>query len=337
VPKIIRALSATLAVLVVGFTVGACGGSSSSSSPPSGSSSSSKSTPSTSASSGSSKLITKDPANADGGTITVGSKNFAEQYILGNIYAQALKAAGFKVKTQLDLGSEQIAYKTLRKGKISAYPEYSGTALSGFYNVTTDNIPRDPQASYDLLKKDAAKDGITALPQTPFQNTYVITSTKAEAKKLGNPTTVSGLAKAAGSKVSISGFPECRQRTDCLLGLKNKYHWTPKFVSSQGQYSDLDQGQADLTFGFGTDGALTENKYATYSDDKNLFPPYYISFLVNKQGMKALGAAGQAVIAKIQQPLTIKVMQELNSRVSIDKQKPADVAHQYLKAAGFIK
>jgi glycine betaine/choline ABC-type transport system substrate-binding protein len=330
VPKIIRALSALLAVLIVGFAVGACGGDDESSS--SSSSSSTESTPS----SGDGKLIEKDPANA-GKKLTVGSKNFAEQYILGEIYAQSLEAAGFEVKKQLDLGSEQIAYKALKKGSISAYPEYSGTALSGFYDVKTDDIPRDAQESYDLLKEDAEKDGITALPQTPFQNTYVVTSTKAEAKKLGNPKTISELAKKGGSKISISGYPECRQRTDCLLGLKAKYGWTPKFISSQGQYTDLDQGQSDLTFGFGTDGALSLGKYYTYEDDKQLFPPYYISFLVNKEGIDALGQSGQDVVAKVQEPLTEKVMQELNSRVSIDKQKPEKVAHDYLKAAGFIK
>ncbi len=184
--------------------------------------------------------IKKDSANASK-TITVGSKNFAEQYILGEIYAQALQAAGFKVKKQLDLGSEQVAYKAVKSGKISFYPEYTGTALTSFYRVKIDDVPRDKTASYDLLKQDAAKDGITALPQTPFQDTFVITSTKATKKKYGNATTISQLKTKAGSKASISGFPECRQRTDCLLGLKNTYNWTPKFVSSQGKYARPDR------------------------------------------------------------------------------------------------
>jgi len=317
-------LATGVAVLVIGFAVGACGSDDESSSSSSGSSGSS-----------SGNLIKKDSANA-GKKITVGSKNFDEQYILGEIYSQALTAAGFKVKKQLNLGSEQIAYKALKNNQINAYPEYSGTALSSFYDVKTDDIPADPQKSYDQLKQDATKDGITALPQTPFQNTFVITSTKAENKKLKGAKTISDLAKF-GSKLSISGFPECRQRTDCLLGLKSKYGWSPKFVSSQGKYDDLDQGQSDLTFGFGTDGQLATKKYATYTDDKHLFPPYYISFLVNKKGMATLGQAGQDVIAKVQKPLTEKVMQELNSRVSLDKEKPSQAAQEYLKQFGFVK
>ena len=333
-PKIIRALSAFMAVLVIALVVGACG-SDDSDNETSSTSTTEQATPASGGSSDS-KLIKKDSANS-GKTFTVGSKNFAEQYILGEIYAQALQAAGFKVKKQLDLGSEQIAFKALKSGNIDAYPEYTGTALSSFYRVKTDDIPRDPQESFDQLKQDAAKDDITTLPQTPFQDTFVVTSTKKTAAKYGDVKTISEVAKKAGSKASISGFPECRQRTDCLLGLKSKYGWTPKFVSSQGKYADLDKGQADFTFGFGTDGEQSLGKYYAYEDDKQLFPPYYVTFMVNKKGIAALGDAGEAVIQKVQEPLTEKVMQELNSRVSLDKEKPEAVAAEYLQKAGFTK
>jgi glycine betaine/choline ABC-type transport system substrate-binding protein len=331
VPKIIRALSALMAILVVAFAVGACGGDDGDTESPSAN-------PEAEATDagGSGNAIVRNQANT-GKTVVVGSKNFAEQYILGEIYAQALEAAGFEVERQLDLGSEQIAYKALKSGRITAYPEYTGTALTSFYRVQTDEIPRDPQESYDLLKERAAEDGITAMPQTPFQNTFVITSTVETAEKLGNPKTLSELAEKGGSDVSISGFPECRQRTDCLLGLRDVYDWTPKFVSSQGKFEDLDQGQADLTFGFGTDGELALDKYYTYEDDKQLFPPYYITFMVNEKGVETLGENGQAVIEQVQEQLTEEVMQELNSRVTIDKEKPADVAATYLSEAGYVQ
>ena len=331
-----RGLLAILALLALTLVLAACGGDDSSSSSSSSGSSSSSSSTSDTSSSGGGKLIQKDSANS-GKSVTIGSKNFAEQYILGEIYAQALQAAGFDVKKQLDLGSEQVAFKALKSGKIDAYPEYTGTALTSFYGVKTDDVPRDPQKSFDLLKSKLAKDNITPYPQTPFQNTYKITSTKATADKLGNPKTISELAKKAGSKMSISGFPECRQRTDCLLGLKEKYNWTPKFISSQGQYADLDAGQADFTFGFSTDGPLSTDKYVTYEDDKSLFPPYYVTLLTRDAAVKKLGQPGADVIAKIQKPLTEQVMQELNARVTIDKQKPEAVATEYLKEAGFIQ
>jgi len=334
VPKIIRALSALLTILVVGFALGACGGDEEET--PAASNPAEESTPASTSESGGGTLIEADPAN-EGKTLTIGSKNFAEQYILGEIYAQGLEAAGFTVKKQLDLGSEQIALKALQSGRITAYPEYTGTALTSFYDVKIDDIPRDAQASFDLLAKEAQADKLTAQPQTPFQNTFVVTSTKETAEKLGNPKTLTELAKAGGSDVSISGFPECRQRTDCLLGLRDSYDWKPEFVSSQGKYADLENGDADLTFGFGTDGELQLGKYYTYEDDQQLFPPYYITLLTSEQGISDLGESGQAVVAKIQEPLTERVMQELNSRVSIDKQKPEDVAADYLKSAGFVE
>jgi glycine betaine/choline ABC-type transport system substrate-binding protein len=329
----IRTVLALLAVLAMAVTVAACGSSDNKSS------SDTSSAPKPAGGTGgtaSGTLIKADPANK-GKKITIGSKNFPEQFILGEIYSQALTAAGFDVKKSLDLGAEQVAFKALKTGDVDAYPEYTGTALTSFYKVKVDDVPRDPQQAYDQLKSDAAKDKITALPQTPFQNTYKVTSTKETAAKYGNPKTLSELVAKAGNGVRLSGFPECRQRTDCYVGLNRSYNWKPKFVSSQGQYADLDKGQADFTMGFSTDGPLSLDKYSTYEDDKQLFPPYYVTLLTRDDAVTKLGQGGQDVIQAVQKPLTEQVMQELNARVSVDKQKPVDVAKQYLKESGFIQ
>jgi glycine betaine/choline ABC-type transport system substrate-binding protein len=327
----IRALLAILAVLALAIGAVACGDDDEGGS----SGGESAATTETGAESGGT-AIQRDEANASK-TITVGSKNFPEQFILGEIYAQAFEAAGFTVKKQLDLGSEQVAFKALKDGRIDAYPEYTGTALTSFYKVKTDDVPREPQEAFDQLAADAKEDGITAMPQTPFQNTYKVTSTKATAEELGNPKTLTELAEKAGTKYRLSGFPECRQRTDCLVGLNNVYKWEPKFVSSQGQYTDLDEDQADFTMGFSTDGALSTDKYVTYEDDKSLFPPYYVTLLTRDSGVEKLGDSGRQVIEQIQKPLTEEVMQELNSRVSIDKQEPERVAADYLKESGLVE
>jgi glycine betaine/choline ABC-type transport system substrate-binding protein len=324
---------ALLAVLCLGLSFAACGGddsSSSSSSSPSGSGSSS----SGSASSG--NMIQKVPGADSKPTITVGSKNFTEQFVLGEIYAQALQAAGFKVKKQLNLGSELIAYKALKAGKVDAYPEYTGTALTSFFGVKTTDVPRDAQKAYQDAKAGFAKNGITALAPTPFENTYRLGMTKAEAQKLGNPKVISDL-KGKESKLSISGFPECKQRNDCLIGVEQAYglHFG-KFVSSEQKYQVLDSGAADVAFIFTTDGDLASGKYVILDDDKKFFPPYNVTFNVRNQAMKTLGSGGQKVIEDVQKPLTEKVMQELNARVDIDKQDPAAVAKEYLQSAGFI-
>jgi glycine betaine/choline ABC-type transport system substrate-binding protein len=280
--------------------------------------------------------IERDPANA-GKRITVGSKNFAEQYVLGEIYAQALTAAGFDVRKQLDLGAERVAFRALRRGRIDAYPEYTGTALTAFYDVRVQDVPRDKDGAFALLAGKLRRDGIVALPQTPFQNTFVVTSTKATAERLGDPRTISDLAEKAGRSSSISAFPECQVRSDCFLGLKTTYRWSPRFVSSEGKFEDLDQGQADFTFGFGTDGELALDKYVSYEDDRKLFPPYHVTFMVRREAAARLGDSGRAVVAAVQRPLTEKVMQELNSRVTLSDQDPEAVARDYLRREGFVR
>jgi glycine betaine/choline ABC-type transport system substrate-binding protein len=320
-----RLLAALAALMLLTFGVAACGSDDDKSDTGGGGATTAAS----------SEAIKSDPANK-GKSITIGSKNFAEQYILGEIYAQALQAAGFDVKKQLDLGSEQIAFKALRGGQIDAYPEYTGTALTSFFDVKTDDVPRDAMQAYNDVKADAAKDGIDALPPTPFQNTYAVSSTTATAEKLGNPKTLSEL-KGKEKGLKLSGFPECKQRTDCLLGLQDKYGLTGlEFVSSEGKAADLDKGQADVAMLFSTDGELATGKYHVFADDQKLFPPYNVTLLTREQAVKALGANGVAVIEKVQKPMTEKVMQELNSRVTLDKEKPEDVAKQYLQESGFL-
>lgn len=282
------------------------------------------------------EAIEADPAN-EGKTITVGSKNFDEQYILGEIYAQAFEAAGFTVEKQLNLGSEQVAFRSLRRGDIDAYPEYTGTALTSFYRVRIDDVPRDKDEAFTQLQGELEADQITALPQTPFENTYRLASTKEVQAKYENATTITAVAEAAGTDATLSGFPECRQRTDCLLGLRDTYSWEPEFISSQGQYADLDSNQAEFTMGFSTDGALSTGRYVTYEDDKGLYPPYFVSLLTSAEGIEKLGENGQEIVERVQEPLTEEVMRELNSRVSLDKEEPEAVAEQYLTESGFIE
>jgi glycine betaine/choline ABC-type transport system substrate-binding protein len=274
--------------------------------------------------------------SASGKTITVGSKNFTEQFVLGEIYAQALEAAGYTVQKQLNLGSELIAYKALQAGKVDAYPEYTGTALTSFFGVKTADVPRDAQKAYEDAKAGFAKKQITALAPTPFENTYRLGMTKDGAAKVGNPTKISDLSSSA-KDLSITGFPECKQRQDCLLGVEDTYGLKfKKFVTSEQKYQVLDSGDADVAFIFTTDGYLASGKYVILDDDKKFFPPYNVTFNVRDEAMKNLGPEGQKVIEDVQKPLTEKVMQELNARVDVDKQKPEEVAKAYLQSAGFV-
>jgi glycine betaine/choline ABC-type transport system substrate-binding protein len=274
---------------------------------------------------------------ADAGTITIGSKNFPEQYILGNIYADALTAAGFNVKKSLDLGSEVVAYKALQEGEIDAYPEYTGTALTAFFQVPVNKVPKEANVAFEEVEKRLAAEDITALPQTPFENTYRLAMTKETHEEIGAPKTNSDL-KGKESDLTIAGFPECKQRIDCLVGLERLYGLNfGKFLTSEQQYDVLDSGSADVLFAFTTDGELTTGKYVLLDDDKNLWPPYHVSLLIGNEALEKIGPEGQKVIEAVQRPLTEKVMGELNSRVVLDKQEPEKVSADYLKEAGFTK
>jgi len=283
------------------------------------------------------KVIQRDAANASKETITVGSKNFTEQYILGEVYAQTLEAQGFKVKRRLNLGSEQVAFKALGGGNIDMYPEYTGTALTSFFKVKTADVPKDPDEAYELAKTNYEKKGITALERTPFQNTFIIASTKKTATEAGDPKTASELF-TKNPKLSISGFPECRQREDCLLGLRSTYGFKGKFVSSDGKFNDLDGGQSDLTLAFSTDPQLAlTDKYVAYEDDKKFFPPYNITLGIRDETVTAIGEEAVQTLVAVQEGMTEEAMRELNRRVELDKQEPKKVAADYLKEEGFVE
>jgi len=286
---------------------------------------------------GGSSSDSNDSGGGSGPTITVGSKNFTEQYILGEVYAQTLEAQGFKVRRRLNLGSEQVAYKALKSGSIDMYPEYTGTALTSFFKVKTADVPKDADEAYEQAKAEYAKNNITALERTPFQNTFIIASTKATADKADNPTTVSELFEK-NPDLSISGFPECRQREDCLLGLRSDYGFKGKFVSSDGKFSDLDGGQSDLTLAFSTDPQLAlTDKYTAYEDDKKFFPPYNITLGIRNDTAEKIGSEAVDTLVAVQEGMTEEAMRELNRRVELEKQEPKEVAAAYLKEEGFVE
>jgi glycine betaine/choline ABC-type transport system substrate-binding protein len=320
----------TLVVIVASLALSACGSSSDNKT-----TSSAANGTQTSASSG--KTITSNSANK-GKTVTIGSKNFTEEFVLGQIYAQSLKAAGYTVKTQLNLGSEQIAYKAVKSGQVDAYPEYTGTALTSFFKRKATDVPHDEQKAYDQAKAEFAKAGLTALPPTPFTDSNGVGMAKAKAAKLGIKT-ISDL-KAKAPQLSFYGTPECPQRPDCLLGLKQVYGLKFKKVVAVDpglRHKVLDSGQADVSIVYTTDGQIAQGKETLLQDDKHMFPPYNITLVFKTAALQKLGPDAQKTIELVQQGLTTEAMQELNSRVDIDKQTPAQVAKDYLTESGYIK
>ncbi|MFL5893247.1 MAG: glycine betaine ABC transporter substrate-binding protein [Solirubrobacterales bacterium] len=321
----IRAAFVLSVAVVLAVTIAACGGGGSS-------------TSATSESGSTDNLITSNPANGKV-SLTIGSKNFTEEYILGEIYAQGLEAAGYKVDTKLNLGSETIAKKAIEDGQISGYPEYTSTALGSFFNVPADQIPANAQEAYSQAKAQLAKEGLVAYPPTPFADSNAVGTLASTAEK-DNLTDISDL-KGVSQDMVLAGSPECRERIDCLVGLEKNYglqfkKFTPVDIGLR--YTVLDKGDADLSIVFTSDAQLANSdKYTILTDDKELIPSGNVIFIASKKVADDAGPDFADTIEKVQGNLTLPVIQELNARVDIDKQKPADVAQQYLQDSGYIK
>lgn len=323
----LRPLLAALAVLALAGGVAACG------SDDSGDGGSTTATTTAK----DAKAIQKNSANA-GTTLTIGSKNFTEQKVLGEVYAQALAAAGYTTKTELNLGDEKTALKALKGGQISGYPEYTGTALASFLGVQASDIPKDPQQAYQDVKSGLAAQGITALPPTPFTSSNEVAVTKATADKLGlkNISDLEGKAQ----NLTLYGSPECRQRTDCLLGLQQVYglkfkKFVPVDISLRHEV--LTKGQADVSIVFTTDPQIKREGFVLLKDDKGMFPPYNSTFLVKTSTLDKAGADVSSTIESVNKNLTADTLQELNARVDLDKETPQQAAAAYLKDFGYVQ
>jgi osmoprotectant transport system substrate-binding protein len=322
---------ALLAVVGLALAFVACGGGDSTSSSTSAETSTSSDT--------SANLIQSNP---DNGSIklTVGSKNFTEQYILGEIYAQGLEAAGYDVSTDLNLGDEQVALKALENGDISGYPEYTSTALTSFFGTSPENVPGDAQQAYEDSKPDFAAKGLVSYPPTPFSSANAVGMLKSRADELGI-TKISDLTDH--QDLTLYGSPECRQRIDCLAGLEKYYgltglrdNFTPVDIGLR--YDVLDKGDADLSILFTTDAQLfTSKDYVLLEDDKGVLPAGNVIFIASQQAADAAGPDFGATIEKVESNLSLPVRQELNARVDIDKEKPAQAAQEYLQEFGYIQ
>jgi osmoprotectant transport system substrate-binding protein len=288
--------------------------------------------------SGGGDLIQSNPDNS-GVTLTVGSKNFTEQIVLGEIYAQGLEAAGYDVSTDLNLGSETIALQALKKDEISGYPEYVSTALTSFYGKDAEEVPADPQEAFDAVGKEVEADGLVALPPTPFSSANAVGLLTSKADELG----VESISDLEGKSndLALYGSPECRQRIDCLIGLEQNYglefkSFTPVDIGLR--YEVLDKGQADLSIVFTTDAQLgASDEYTILEDDQGVLPAGNVVFLTKQETIDKAGPDYAETIEKVQSGLTVDVMQELDARVDIDKQQPDQVASDYLKEAGYIE
>ena len=281
--------------------------------------------------------IAHDPANGKV-AIVIGSKNFTEQKVLGEIYAQALRAAGYSVRTDLNLGDQDAALDAVITGRVDGYPEYTGTALVSFFGVEPGELPHDPRKAYERARAGFAERGLVAFPPTPFTDSNEVAVTKRTATRY-RLRKISDLARVA-RRLTLYGAPECRRRLDCLLGLQRVYglrfkRFVPVDVSRR--HDVLISGRADVSIVFTTDPQIKREGEVLLRDDKGMFPPYNSTLVLRKEIADRAGPDLERTIRLVNSQLTDENMQELNARVDLDGREPADVATAYLRETQMIR
>jgi len=311
-----RSLAALLAVALA-IAVAACGSSNNSSS----SSSSSTSSSTSSGQPGKGK-----PA------VTIGDKNFTEQYILGELYAQALRAKGFTVKIKSNIGSSEIIDKALTSGKLDLYPEYTGVILSELAHAT--KRPGNPDDAYAAAKKFEESRGFTMLDKTPFFDSDAL-AVKPDFATKNSLSSVADLKKL-GSSLKLGAPPEFKTRFEGLIGLKKDYGVNPTFkpLAIGLQYKALDTGKIDVADVFTTDGQLQNGKYTVLKDPKFIFGFQNVAPIVSQKVLDQQGTDFADTLNAVSAKLTTEAMQKMNAAVDLDKQKAAAVAKQFLQANG---
>ncbi|HBY95582.1 MAG: hypothetical protein M5U01_42735 [Ardenticatenaceae bacterium] len=270
-------------------------------------------------------------------TIAIGSKNFTEEFILGEMYADLLEDAGFKVERKLNLGATPVAHEALLKGDIDLYPEYTSTAL---LTVLKDEPMSDRQAIFEKVKSEyEQRFKLTWLQPAPFNDTQALATTPKIADQF-NLRTFSDLSQAAPNLV-IGGPPEFFAREDGLPGLQKAYggfQFKDQRQLDPGlRYQALLNGDIDVVVAFGTDGQLQGYDLVRLEDDKNFYPPYQAAPVVRQDTLSANPGIADA-LNKVEPLLTNEVMAELNWKVDGPaKMEPAEVARQFLVEKGLIR
>jgi len=260
--------------------------------------------------------------------IIVGAKNFPEQYVLGQLYRQALIAAGYRVQYKENIGSTELIDTALRNGQVTIYPEYTGTMLTATFKRKS--TPRTARATYRLAKRLYERRGQTLLGQTPFQDRDVLAVTRATANRYGLRT-IADLRKVPN--LTISGFPEWETRWRVRIGREygvRGFEFEP--LAGISAYQLLDRGDVEVADVFTTDPQLLGNTYRQLRDPKNMFGFQFVAPVVDRDLLRQYGAKFRNTVNKVSRLLTVRAMQAMLKAVVIDQRPPARVADAFLEA-----
>ncbi len=273
--------------------------------------------------------------------MVVGSKNFTEQRILGQIMIELLEKHGFETKDKTGLGGTLVARKALENGQIDVYMEYTGTALVTM--LKEKEVITDPQECYDFVKKaDLERNGLVWLPKMPFNNTYCLMMRTDDAEKKGIKTLsdLSAYVKAHKDEIKFGtneefyarpdGYKPLQKKYDFQFGRKNIKKMTPGLL-----YKALQDGQVDVAMGFATDGRIKGMGFVVLEDDQNYFPVYNPAPVVTKETAEKYPEL-EEIFLPLAGKLDTAAMTEMNYQVDSEHKPVEDVAQNWLKEAGLL-
>ena len=259
--------------------------------------------------------------------IVVGSKNFTEQVIIGEILAQHIeRGTGIPVERKLNLGGTLLAHEAVKSGGIDLYPEYTGTALTA---VLRKPIAPDPKAVLAAVRNGYRPWSLTWMDPLGFDNTFAMVVRRETAAKLG----IRSLSEAARRPWRLGVGYEFVQRPDGLEGLKNAYglkiDGAPVTMDLGLLYPALQARRIDLAAANSTDGRLASDEFAVLQDDRSYFPPYECSVVVRDAALDQFPELRNA-LAQLSGRISADRMRRLNAAVDIDHRNVADVVREFL-------
>jgi osmoprotectant transport system substrate-binding protein len=267
--------------------------------------------------------------------LTIGTKDFTEEFILGHLYQQALQAKGYTVKLKENIGATEIIDKALTSKEIDAYPEYTGVSLSVV--AKNDKLTESPEETAQLVKQFYEGRGQQVSEATPFQDTDALAVLK-DYGASNSLVEVPDLKKL--SSFTLGARPEFKSRFNGLKGMEKVYgikNAKFKQLALGLQYPSLDKKDVNVVNVFSTDAQLSSGKYQLLKDPKGVFGFQNVYFVINKDKYDALG--GQTfmdVVNSVNKLLTNDAMQTMNAAVDLDKQDPGEVAKSFLQANNLL-
>ena len=268
-------------------------------------------------------LVAMVACGGGGDRVVVGSKNFTEQRILGELLAQTIEAAGIPVQRKLDLGGTFVCDAALRAGQIDVYVEYTGTALTAVLKRPPET---DATRVLAIVREAYAADGLVWAEPLGFDNTFALV-----VRPDAGVRTISEAVGPARAWTAAFGY-EFQQRADGYPALERTYGLAFRVVRTMDLgllYRALMDRQADVAVGSATDAQIQTLDLVMLADDRHAFPPYEAVPVVRRATLERFHGL-DAVLASLAGKLSATTMRRLNAEVDGEHRSPSEVVRALL-------